>query len=72
MIMLKTQREFFNRTFHFLCTEICRALLSNVSILYLLRNCCNALVTVSFATANNLQTLLSVDSSTYISVLENG
>lgn len=36
-----------------------------------LKNCCNAQVTVSFASANNLQILLSPHSSMYTSVIAN-
>ena len=76
--MLKTQTEFFNRALNFKCTKIsahkykiCLALLPNVFILSFIRNCCNTQVTVSLVSANNLQTLLSVHSSMYTSVLAN-
>ena len=76
--MLKTQTEFFNRALHFTCTKIsthkykiCLALPPNVFILSFIRNCCNTKITVSLVSANNLQTLLSVHSSMYTSVLAN-
>ena len=72
MIKLKTQTELFNQVLHFLSTKtsarkykICRVLLPNISILSFLRNCCNVQVTVSFVSANNLETLLSVHSSIF-------
>ena len=68
----KSQTELFTWVFHFTCTKISAhkykiswALLPDVSILSFLRNCYNTQVTVSFVSANNLQTLLPVHSSMY-------
>ena len=51
--------------------KICQFLQPNVSILYFLRNYCNALVNVSFLSPDNLQTFLSVNSSKHTSVIVN-
>ena len=70
----RASQQSFSTAFHFTDTKIsepkfkiCRALLPNVPILFFLRNCCNAQVTVSFFEDYIVCTF--INSSVYTSVV---